>query len=270
MWRWALSRMDRQRALVILMCMYVAGNLLCGLAPTYSLLLVARVLTALCHGAFFGIGSIVAANLVPKNERNQAIAMMFSGLTIANVLGVPAGTALGQAFGWRAAFFALVPIGLIAAIGLWRMVPSQPAESLQLKHEFRAVARPQVQLVLAMSTLSSVALFCVFTYIAPILESVTHLAPRHGDVGAGGVWHRDYGGEPAGRQAGRLAPDGGSHWRAYFADPHLRRDAGDGAALCAGGGNGVRVGRGALWGDLAAADEGWWNRRRVLRTWRQR
>ena len=173
----ALSRMDRKRALIILMSMYVAGNLLCGLAPTYSLLLVARVLTALCHGAFFGIGSIVAADLVPKNERNMAISMMFSGLTIANVLGVPAGTAIGQVFGWRMAFFALVPIGLMAAVSLWRMVPSQPSEAIDLKHEFRAVMRPQVQLVLAMSTLSSVALFCVFTYIAPILESVTHLAP---------------------------------------------------------------------------------------------
>ena len=173
----ALSRTERKRALLILMSMYVAGNMLCALAPTYSLLLGARVLTALCHGAFFGIGSIVAANLVPKNQRNQAIALMFSGLTLANVLGVPAGTALGQAFGWRAAFWALVPIGLISAVALWRMAPPQAAESMHLKHEFRAVLRPQVQLVLAMSTLSSVALFCVLTYIAPILEVVTHVAP---------------------------------------------------------------------------------------------
>jgi DHA1 family inner membrane transport protein len=173
----AVSRMDRKRALLILMGMFVVGNALCALAPTFLLLLFARILTALCHGAFFGIGSIVASHLVPRSERAQAIALMFSGLTLANVLGVPAGTALGQAFGWRFAFWALVPIGLIAGFGLLRLLPHQPAEKIHLKHEFHAVVRPQVQLVLAMSTLSSVSLFCVFTYIAPILEQVTHLSP---------------------------------------------------------------------------------------------
>jgi MFS transporter, DHA1 family, inner membrane transport protein len=173
----AVSHMERKRALLILMGMFVGGNALCALAPTFLLLLCARILTALCHGAFFGIGSIVASHLVPRSERAQAIAIMFSGLTLANVLGVPAGTALGQAFGWRFAFWALVPIGLIAGLGLLRMVPSQPAEKIHIKHEFRAVLRPQVQLVLGLSTLSSVSLFCVFTYIAPILEQVTHLSP---------------------------------------------------------------------------------------------
>jgi DHA1 family inner membrane transport protein len=173
----ALSRVDRKRALVILMGMFVAGNALCALAPTFLLLLGARILTALCHGAFFGIGSIVASHLVPRSERAQAIALMFAGLTLANVMGVPAGTALGQAFGWRFAFWALVPIGLIAGLGLLFMVPSQQPEKVHLKHEFHAVIRPQVQLVLALSTLSSISLFCVFTYIAPILEQVTHLSP---------------------------------------------------------------------------------------------
>jgi DHA1 family inner membrane transport protein len=162
----ALSHMDRKRALLILMGMFVAGNALCALAPTFLLLLLARILTALCHGAFFGIGSIVAAHLVPRSERAQAIALMFTGLTLANVLGVPAGTALGQAFGWRFAFWALVPIGVIAGLGLLRLVPA-----------FHAVLRPQVQLVLALSTLCSTSLFCVFTYIAPILEQVTRLSP---------------------------------------------------------------------------------------------
>jgi DHA1 family inner membrane transport protein len=173
----ALSRMDRKRALLILMGMFLVGNALCALAPTFLLLLLARILTALCHGAFFGIGSIVASHLVPRSERAQAIALMFSGLTLANVLGVPAGTAFGQAFGWRFAFWALVPICLIAGLGLLRLVPHLPAEKMHLKHEFHAALRPQVQLVLALSTLSSVSLFCVFTYIAPILEQVTHLSP---------------------------------------------------------------------------------------------
>jgi DHA1 family inner membrane transport protein len=173
-----LARTERKRAMLILMGIFVAGNLLCALAPNYELLLCARVLTALCHGAFFGIGSIVATRLVPYEQRTQAVTLMFSGLTIANVLGVPAGTALGQAFGWRAAFFALIPVGLVAMLALYRMVPEQQAESIVLKHEFRAVVRPQVQLVLTLSTVSSVALFCTFTYIAPMLEAVTHLTPH--------------------------------------------------------------------------------------------
>jgi DHA1 family inner membrane transport protein len=173
-----LARTERKRAMLILMGIFVAGNLLCALAPNYELLLCARVLTALCHGAFFGIGSIVATRLVPYEQRTQAVTLMFSGLTIANVLGVPAGTALGQAFGWRAAFFALIPVGLVAMAALYRMVPEQQAESIVLKQEFRAVVRPQVQLVLTLSTVSSVALFCTFTYIAPMLEAVTRLTPH--------------------------------------------------------------------------------------------
>jgi DHA1 family inner membrane transport protein len=174
----ALVKQDRRRALLLLMGLFLLGNTLCALAPTYNLLLAARILTALCHGAFFGIGSIVASHMVPKSERAQAIALMFTGLTLANVLGVPAGTAMGQAFGWRSAFWALVPIGLLAAAALYRLLPSQPPETMHLRHEFHAILRPQVQFVLVLSTLSSVSLFCVFTYIAPILEQVTHLPPH--------------------------------------------------------------------------------------------
>ena len=172
----AVGRLNRKTALLGLLSLFVLGNTLCAVAPTYGLLMAARVLTALCHGAFFGIGSIVAASVVPREKRAQAITIMFSGLTLANVLGVPAGTALGQAFGWRAAFVAIVPVGLLAGAAVWTMVPRQEPEVVRLRHELKTVLRPGVQLVLALSTLSSAALFCVFTYIAPMLEVVTRLS----------------------------------------------------------------------------------------------
>jgi MFS transporter, DHA1 family, inner membrane transport protein len=174
----ATARLERKRALLLLLGIFTLGNLACATAPNYPLLMLARVLTALSHGAFFGIGSVVASNLVPRNQRAQAIALMFSGLTLANVLGVPAGTALGQAFGWRASFWAIVPIGLTAAAAVFRLVPSQAAVSTRLIHEFRVLRNPRVLLVLAMSVLGSASLFCVFTYITPTLETITGISPR--------------------------------------------------------------------------------------------
>ena len=174
----ATARLERKLALLLLMGIFTVGNLACAVAPTYNLLFAARVLTALCHGAFFGIGSIVAAGIVPRNQRAQAIALMFSGLTLANVLGVPAGTALGQAFGWRSAFWAIVPIGFLAAAALLWFLPRQAAGANGLLHEFRVLRRPQVLLVMLMSVLTSASLFCVFTYVAPTLETITHISPH--------------------------------------------------------------------------------------------
>jgi DHA1 family inner membrane transport protein len=103
---------------------------------------------------------------------------MFSGLTLANVLGVPAGTALGQALGWRAAFWAIVPIGMVAAASLFWLVPQQAGGSSNLLHEFRVLRRPQVLLVMLMSVLTSTSLFCVYTYVAPMLLTITHVSPH--------------------------------------------------------------------------------------------
>jgi MFS transporter, DHA1 family, inner membrane transport protein len=174
----ATARLERKKALLLLLGIFTLGNLACATAPNYPLLMAARVLTALSHGAFFGIGSVVASNLVPRNQRAQAIALMFSGLTLANVLGVPAGTALGQAFGWRAPFWAIVPIGLIAAAAVLKLVHPQAAVPTQLIHEFRVLRNPRVLLVLAMSVLGSASLFCVFTYVTPTLETVTGVSPH--------------------------------------------------------------------------------------------
>lgn len=174
----ALSRMERKLSLVLLMAIFVLGNLMCSLAPTFGLMLAARIVTALCHGAFFGAASIVAANLVPPNQRAQAITLMFSGLTLANVVGVPAGTAIGHAFGWRWTFVCIAPIGILAIIGILLLVPKMAAQPVALSHEFKTVMKPKVQLVLALSTISSVSLFTVYTYIAPMLDTVTHVSPR--------------------------------------------------------------------------------------------
>ena len=174
----ATARLERKLAMLLLMGVFIAGNLACAVAPGFNTLLAARVLTALCHGAFFGIGSIVAADLVPRHQRAQAIALMFTGLTLANVLGGPAGTARGQALGWRATFWAIVPIGIVAAGMLLWLLPRQPAAPTRLLDEFVILRRPQVLIVLALSTLSSASLFNVFTYVTPMLETVTHVSPH--------------------------------------------------------------------------------------------
>jgi DHA1 family inner membrane transport protein len=174
----ATARLPRRAALLGLIAIYGVGNLLCAIAPSYALLMTARILTALCHGAFFGIGSVVAADLVPPAKRGQAIAIMFSGLTLANVLGVPAGTALGQAAGWRATFWCVVGITAAATLAIAWALPRLPKpRAVGLFGEFRVLRKPQVALAMLMSVLSSASLFSVFTYITPMLEDVAHVPP---------------------------------------------------------------------------------------------
>ena len=169
------ARLPRKPALIGLMTLFILGNALCALAPTYGLLMAARVVTAFCHAAFFCIGAVVAVDLVPREKRAQAMALMFTGLTFANVLGVPLGTALGQAAGWRATFWVVTLIGVLAALALVAWLPSRlPLQKGgSLVSEFRSLAKPPVQLALLISTLGSISLFTVFTYIAYILRDVT-------------------------------------------------------------------------------------------------
>jgi DHA1 family inner membrane transport protein len=175
----ATANMPRRATLLGMTLTFVLGNALCALAPNYTALMSARVITALCHGAFFGIGSVVAAGLVAPNKRAQAIALMFTGLTLANVLGVPLGTALGQFAGWRSTFWAVTVIGLIAVVAQVAWLPKQiPLQRTNLAAELRVLGKTNVLLAMAMSVMASASLFSVFTYIAPILQDITGVSPH--------------------------------------------------------------------------------------------
>ncbi|MEV5648223.1 MFS transporter [Nocardia sp. NPDC052254] len=170
------NRIPRKSMLALLMGIFIAGNLLSALAPSYGMLLTGRIIAALTHGAFFGIGSIVAAGLVAPERKGSAIAMMFTGLTLANVAGVPLGTALGQAFGWRSTFWAVTAVGVAALIALTTLVPHQPrTESTGLAGQLAVFARLQVWLALLTTALGFGAVFAVFTFLEPILTEVTDL-----------------------------------------------------------------------------------------------
>jgi DHA1 family inner membrane transport protein len=174
-----MARFPRRASLLILMAIFILGNGLCALAAGYDTLMAARIFTALAHGAFFGIGAIVAAEVVPKDQRARAISLMFSGLTLANVLGVPLGTLLGQAYGWRTTFWAVCLIGVAAFVALLIWVPEvRQARRMRLRREVIALSHPQVLLAMGTSTICSAALFTVFTYITPLLETVSGISPH--------------------------------------------------------------------------------------------
>ncbi|SDY17007.1 MFS transporter, DHA1 family, inner membrane transport protein [Amycolatopsis xylanica] len=167
------SRVPRKTVLVGLMVLFIAGNLISAVAPAYGLLMTGRIVAALSHGAFFGVGSVVAASLVAPAKQASAIAMMFTGLTVANVLGVPAGTALGQALGWRSTFWAVSVLGVIGLVGILTLVPAQATtESKGLRSELAVFRNPQVWLALAMTALGFAGVFASFTYIAPMMTEV--------------------------------------------------------------------------------------------------
>jgi MFS transporter, DHA1 family, inner membrane transport protein len=175
----ATSRIQRKPLLIGLMCLFILGNLIAAIAPNYAVLMVARVVASFTHGAFFGVGSVVAAGLVPPDKRARAIAMMFTGLALANILGVPAGTAIGQAFGWRATFWAVTALGLVSTLALALLVkPVAGHGGGNLRGEIAALRHPQVWVALATTMLGFGGVFVVLTYIAPILQTATGLSPH--------------------------------------------------------------------------------------------
>lgn len=170
----ATTRLPRKPVLLGLLVLFIVGNTLSAIAPTYEVMMSGRVIAALCHGAFFGIGSVVAANMVERSKRASAVALMFTGLTASNVLGVPFGTFLGQALGWRSTFWAIVVIGVVALVGVLVLVPTvRAAETPSLARELGAFRSGQVWLSLGMTVLGYGGMFGAFTYIAYTLTSVS-------------------------------------------------------------------------------------------------
>ncbi|KAF1064810.1 MFS transporter [Burkholderia gladioli] len=173
-----LARASRRTALMLLMGIFTIGNLLSAVAPDYTTLLLARLVTSLNHGAFFGIGSVVAASVVPRERQASAVATMFMGLTIANVGGVPAATWLGQMIGWRMSFVATAGLGLLAIAGLFAALPrGESGRMPDLRAELAVLTRPVVLGALATTVLGAGAMFTLYTYVAPTLAQLTHATP---------------------------------------------------------------------------------------------
>lgn len=169
------SRWPRKTVLLALMAVFIAGNAACALAPTYGFLMAARVLTALAHGTFFGVGSVVATSLVSADRKASAIAVMFTGLTVANILGVPIGTWIGQQFGWRTTFSAVTLVGIVAFAVIALFVPKggRPDDAEDWRADLAAILRAPVVLGLVTTVLGYAGVFAVFTYIAPMLTRIS-------------------------------------------------------------------------------------------------
>ena len=167
-------RFERKSLLLWLIGLFIAGNVLAAIAPTYEVLMVARVLASLCHGTFFGVGAVVAASIVPADRRASAIALMFTGLALANILGVPGGTAIGQLFGWRATFWCVAAIGVAAALAIAVLTKRLDGEKTGgIVSELAAMRNARLWTALLTTAFGFGGVFVILTYIAPILRDVT-------------------------------------------------------------------------------------------------
>jgi len=169
------SSIPRKTLLILLMIVFIVGNSVAGLSTSFALLLIARFITAFSHGVFFSIGSTIAADLVPENKRASAIATMFSGLTVATVTGVPLGTFIGQMFGWRATFWGVAILGLIALVATAILVPNnlRKAKPASITDQVKIITSPRLLLVFTITALGYGGTFVTFTFLGPILEEIT-------------------------------------------------------------------------------------------------
>jgi DHA1 family inner membrane transport protein len=165
-------RFTPRQTLVGLMVVFVVGNALSAIAPGYTTLLIARVLTALAHGSFFGVGAVAARRLVPKEKATQAISLMITGLTLANVVGVPLGTFVAQQASWRLVLGAVALIGVVTIAGLFAWMPAVAGEPTDLRSELSAFRRRQVWLILGVTMVGFAAMFAVYSYVSPILTEL--------------------------------------------------------------------------------------------------
>ena len=177
----AVTKLERKKVLLGLMALFVIGNFISGIASSFHIMMIGRVVSALCHGAFFGIGAVVATDLVDKDKKARAISVMFTGLTVANVLGVPFGTAIGQHFGWRATFLCISVIGLMAFIAIVILVPIDPPLDSEMnprsiRGELLVFKERQVWYSLLVTIFGFGGMFGGFTYIAYTLTQVTHFS----------------------------------------------------------------------------------------------
>ncbi|EDY46120.2 MFS transporter [Streptomyces sp. SPB074] len=171
------ARIPHKKLLLWLTGLFVIGNTASAFAPGFGTLFAARVLAGLPHGALFGVGAVVASRLVAPDRAARAVSMMFLGLTVANIVGVPAGTALGQALGWRAAYLAVAAIGLVALAALVKLVPHQPrGEGAGIGREMRAMGNRHVAIMLATAVVGFGGCFAVYSYLVPMLTEVTGMA----------------------------------------------------------------------------------------------
>jgi DHA1 family inner membrane transport protein len=173
----AFNRVNRKTALALLLLFFIAGNALAAVAQSYGVLLAARLLAALSHGTFFGIGAMVASSLVPRERSASAVAAMFMGLTVAMVMGVPFGAFVGQRFGWHAPFAIIAGIGIVALISVMTLIQPLEAEPHSVGAELRSLASRPVLLALLTTLFGFGGVFTLYTYISPILETVTGVSP---------------------------------------------------------------------------------------------
>ncbi|AXI79240.1 MFS transporter [Peterkaempfera bronchialis] len=172
------ARLPRKAVLVGLAGLFTLGNLLCAIAPNFWFLAAARLVTGLPHGAFFGAGAVAAAELAPAHLRARAVSVMFAGLTVSNIVGVPAATLLGQHLGWRATMVVVVAIGALGTAAIARLVPALPSHAQAgLRHELSAFRSGQLWLALATVVFGCGGFFACYSYIAPLMTEVAGFAP---------------------------------------------------------------------------------------------
>lgn len=174
-----MIRMERRLTLLLLTALFIVGNLISAMSTSYETLLFGRIVAALCHGAFFSVGAVVASDMVAGDKKGAAISLMFAGLTVSNIVGVPLGTFVGLELGWRTTFWALSIIGLVTIVGIKTLVPPMPAHKYtNLGREFAVFNRPQVWVSALLSVLSFGGVIGGFTYIAFTLTQVSGFATQ--------------------------------------------------------------------------------------------